>query len=628
MAETIGGNIAGTKTKLITTFNRISNKRQSRNLKNRFIHLKVSLHKKDSKISSRTFSQIAKRVVQGLGYTNNPYIVYRHHDTDHPHIHIVLGRVTFDGKLVRDSFDGLKQRNLEMLLEKEFELVENRSKLLTPAGVRLPGMYEKKKMKISSEEKRKLRRKGLSEDEIYLTLKKKERGEASIRNYVQMAHLDSVQGNPTGEVYLKRMERRGIMLYRYEFHRGQNVHYGLSYTFDPTKIRGEFESKILDGSIAGVDVNENQFQNHPYFGRIDGSYQINSKGMVQLCLFDTVPLEKEMKPVSFRATNLGPLFKHDELLKMVQFSQEMLQYITVDRSKKGKDKYERKSLVENEPKELSNLLIAAERKSHSRVDEVLSKIDLASLHFSDGTATKEDLAFVASVRDKKFFGQFGQEIPHELREYFKTPGTRELVHELLEFNKKHKAGDRLLNIATMNAIQFVQKSDWDGLTLLYKQSMDNNTPLVEAPDPHVVFLSAMHLDIRFNISNFYFHWHDSLMSATVINEELTEAEKAVEKRKHFTKELIHALTHNEDEKALFILREELADLKNIPGDVFESITNPRIGKILREQLHGVGLDSDETKTNEPKPAPKQTPPSSPDIDQTREEKKRRDFGIE
>jgi len=45
---------------------------------------------------------IAHRALDGLGLTDNQYVITRHTDTDHEHIHILANRITFAGEVVND----------------------------------------------------------------------------------------------------------------------------------------------------------------------------------------------------------------------------------------------------------------------------------------------------------------------------------------------------------------------------------------------------------------------------------------------------------------------------------------------------------------------------------------------
>ena len=66
--------------------------------------------------------QIAGDYMDGLGFGNQPYLVYQHHDAGHPHLHIVTTNIEPDGK--RISFHLLANRASEEA-RKQVELTYN-----------------------------------------------------------------------------------------------------------------------------------------------------------------------------------------------------------------------------------------------------------------------------------------------------------------------------------------------------------------------------------------------------------------------------------------------------------------------------------------------------------------------
>ncbi|MEL4895138.1 relaxase/mobilization nuclease domain-containing protein, partial [Crocosphaera sp. Alani8] len=52
-----------------------------------------------------TWHLIGNQYLKSMGFTQNPYILVRHSDRPHDHIHIVAGRVRANGSCVSDSFD-------------------------------------------------------------------------------------------------------------------------------------------------------------------------------------------------------------------------------------------------------------------------------------------------------------------------------------------------------------------------------------------------------------------------------------------------------------------------------------------------------------------------------------------
>ena len=68
-------------------------------LKNFVGHVSLSFSPEDApKLTDRLMVDIAKQYLLRMGVVNTQYIISRHHDKPHPHVHIVYNRVDNDGK--------------------------------------------------------------------------------------------------------------------------------------------------------------------------------------------------------------------------------------------------------------------------------------------------------------------------------------------------------------------------------------------------------------------------------------------------------------------------------------------------------------------------------------------------
>jgi hypothetical protein len=59
-----------------------------------------------------------------MGYKEQPYIIYRHHDTAHPHIHIVSTCVDETGTKLSNAFIKRLTNNVRQKLELRFGLIK------------------------------------------------------------------------------------------------------------------------------------------------------------------------------------------------------------------------------------------------------------------------------------------------------------------------------------------------------------------------------------------------------------------------------------------------------------------------------------------------------------------------
>ncbi len=69
----------------------------------------------DDTIDEAGVLELAKDVMDGLGFGGQPYAIYRHHDIERVHYHVVSTRVDGNGKIIRDSFS---HRRLQKMMER------------------------------------------------------------------------------------------------------------------------------------------------------------------------------------------------------------------------------------------------------------------------------------------------------------------------------------------------------------------------------------------------------------------------------------------------------------------------------------------------------------------------------
>ena len=82
----------------------------------------------DEKLSDEALSRIAAEYMEALGYSAQPYIVFRHNDIPRAHIHIVSLRVDSDGQKINDRFERRRSKRITDALEAKFGLLPSRKK--------------------------------------------------------------------------------------------------------------------------------------------------------------------------------------------------------------------------------------------------------------------------------------------------------------------------------------------------------------------------------------------------------------------------------------------------------------------------------------------------------------------
>lgn len=77
----------------------------------------------DEKLSDEKLIQIAKEYMEALGYSKQPYIVFKHNDIAREHIHIVSLRVDCRGRKINDKFEKRRSKKITDALERKFGLI-------------------------------------------------------------------------------------------------------------------------------------------------------------------------------------------------------------------------------------------------------------------------------------------------------------------------------------------------------------------------------------------------------------------------------------------------------------------------------------------------------------------------
>jgi hypothetical protein len=100
-------------------------RQQKPNLSKAVYHVSLNLPYEDTnKLSDEKFASLAIDYLEGMGFDENQYIIYKHFDQDHSHIHIVANRVNFSGNVVSDSHDYKRSESLIRKLEQKYNLSE------------------------------------------------------------------------------------------------------------------------------------------------------------------------------------------------------------------------------------------------------------------------------------------------------------------------------------------------------------------------------------------------------------------------------------------------------------------------------------------------------------------------
>ncbi|MES2331223.1 MAG: relaxase/mobilization nuclease domain-containing protein [Bacteroidota bacterium] len=95
------------------------------------IHISLNFSPSES-LTNESLIEIANDYMMRIGFVNQPYLVYRHHDAGHPHVHILATTIREDGSRINTHNIGRNQSEIaRKAIEEKYNLVraENRKQL-------------------------------------------------------------------------------------------------------------------------------------------------------------------------------------------------------------------------------------------------------------------------------------------------------------------------------------------------------------------------------------------------------------------------------------------------------------------------------------------------------------------
>jgi hypothetical protein len=85
-------------------------------------HTSLSFHPSE-KISDEKILSIAKDYMEASGLNNSQHMIFRHHDTEHPHVHILANMINYEGQKLNSFHCYKNNMRIVEALEKKYELV-------------------------------------------------------------------------------------------------------------------------------------------------------------------------------------------------------------------------------------------------------------------------------------------------------------------------------------------------------------------------------------------------------------------------------------------------------------------------------------------------------------------------
>lgn len=86
-------------------------------------HIALSFSKEDEpRLNNAVMAQIAREYMERMGIKDTQYIIGRHFDKEHPHVHITFNRIDNNGKTISDRNDRFRSERICKELTKKYRL--------------------------------------------------------------------------------------------------------------------------------------------------------------------------------------------------------------------------------------------------------------------------------------------------------------------------------------------------------------------------------------------------------------------------------------------------------------------------------------------------------------------------
>ena len=93
------------------------------NLQKYFYHTSLNFPPNEN-LGDEQMNILANEYLNKMGFDQHQYAIFRHFDADHPHLHILVNRIGYDGNVVSDSKDYQRSEQVLRKLEKQHGLTE------------------------------------------------------------------------------------------------------------------------------------------------------------------------------------------------------------------------------------------------------------------------------------------------------------------------------------------------------------------------------------------------------------------------------------------------------------------------------------------------------------------------
>jgi hypothetical protein len=215
------------------------------NLQKYFYHTSLNFPPNEN-LGDEQMNIIANEYLNNMGFDQHQYVIFRHFDADHPHLHILVNRIGYDGKVVSDSKDYQRSEQVLRRLEKKHGLTEV----------------------ISS---RQAQERAMTKNELEMM---KRTDEPSVKMKLQVMIKKVLEQKPNAERFISQLEAQGINVlfnqastgfvsgisYGYEGMQFKGAHLGNAYKWQAIKNAISYEQERDRAAIYQANVRTREQQ--------------------------------------------------------------------------------------------------------------------------------------------------------------------------------------------------------------------------------------------------------------------------------------------------------------------------------------------------------------------------------
>ena len=183
-AEIIAGNMSGANVRDLSSEFGVS-RQMRRDIEKPVFHASLSLPPGE-RLDDETWARVAGSYLKKMDFSDeHQFVLIRHKDTDHDHVHLVVSRIGLSGKVWKDSMSILRSHDAARAIEREFGLTV-----------------------VNSESKEELGKPKLKRSEVEKALRE---NEPPVKLIVSEAVKEAVKDKPDIKTFIDRLNEQGII---------------------------------------------------------------------------------------------------------------------------------------------------------------------------------------------------------------------------------------------------------------------------------------------------------------------------------------------------------------------------------------------------------------------------------